>query len=119
MTTNELVNCFFTDLKKYNPTNFKTLERANLTNNSIDDPIVLKSFSSVITRYMIFREKHPEITREENNILYFKLKIDLIAKFFMEYPDTSLDNLIAFQIELKSYLKQHPNFNQEHEKAAV
>ena len=106
MTTTELINCFFYDLKKYNSSNFKTLEKADLTKDG-DSPIVRKSFSSVITRYFIFREKHPEITDEENKILYFKLKLDLVAKYFSEYPETSTDNLVAFQIELRNYVREH------------
>ncbi len=50
MTTTELINLFFSELKKFNSSNFKTLERADLTIDG-DDPIVRKSFSSVITRY--------------------------------------------------------------------
>lgn len=106
MTTNDLINCFFGDLKRYNSSNFKTLEKADLTKDG-DSPMVRKSFSSVITRYFIFREKHPEITDEENRILYYKLKLDLVAKYFSEYPETSTDNLVAFQIELRNYVKEH------------
>ena len=105
MTTNELINLFFSDLHRYNNTNFSTLLKADLTDDS--DPIVRKSFSSVITRYFIFREKHPEIIDEENKILYFKLKLDQVARYFSEYPDTTPDNLIAFQLELKSYVREH------------
>ena len=106
MTTNELINCFFSDLKKYNSSNFKTLERAKLYEDG-DSPMVRKAFSSVITRYFIFREKHPEITDEENKILYFKLGLDLVAKYFSEYPETSTDNLVGFQVVLKNYVKEH------------
>lgn len=106
MTTNELISCFFGDLRKYNSSNFKTLEKSDLTKDG-DSPIVRKAFSSVITRYFIFREKHPEISDEENKILYFKLKLDLVAKYFSEYPETSTDNLVAFQIELKNYVREH------------
>lgn len=106
MTTNELINCFFSDLKKYNSSNFKTLEKANLYTDG-DSPIVRKAFSSVITRYFIFREKHPEITDEENKILYFKLGLDLVAKYFSEYPETTTDNLVGFQVVLRSYVKEH------------
>lgn len=106
MTTNELINCFFSDLKKYNSSNFKTLEKANLYTEG-DSPIVRKAFSSVITRYFIFREKHPEITDEENKILYFKLGLDLVAKYFSEYPETTTDNLVGFQVVLRSYVKEH------------
>lgn len=106
MTTNELINVFFGDLKKYNTSNFKTLEKADLSKDG-DSPMVRKAFSSVITRYFIFREKHPEISDEENKILYFKLKLDLVAKYFSEYPETSTDNLVAFQIELKNYVREH------------
>ena len=44
MTTNELVNLFFSDLKKYNPTNFKTLWKADLSKNN-DDPVVIMEMS--------------------------------------------------------------------------
>lgn len=99
----ELVQLFFADLKKYNATNFKTLQKADIT---VDDATVRKCFSAVITRYFIFKERHPEITEAEFNMLYFKLKLDLIARYFAEYPDTSPDNLIAFQLELNNYLKE-------------
>ena len=72
--------------------------------------MVRKSFSSVITRYFIFREKHPEITDEENKILYYKLKLDLVARYFSEYPETTTDNLVGFQVELRNYVKE----NKEH-----
>ena len=109
MTTTELTTCFFGDLKKYNNSNFKTLEKADLSKDG-DSPMVRKAFSSVITRYFIFREKHPEITDEENKILYYKLKLDLVARYFSEYPETSTDNLVGFQVELKNYGRE----NKEH-----
>lgn len=99
---NELIKLFFSDLKRYNVTNFKTIAKADLDK---DDATVHKAFSSVVTRYFIFRERHPEITEAEHNMLYFKLKLDLVARYFSEYPDTSKDNLVAFQIELKNYIK--------------
>ncbi len=103
-STKELTDLFFQNLKEFNPSNFKTLQTADL---SVESPVVHKAFSSVITRYFIFRQKHPEITDEENKVLYFKLKLDLIANYFSEYPDSSTDNLIAFQIELRKYVKEH------------
>lgn len=97
----ELTNLFFKDLKSYNETNFKDIQRADL---SIDDPKVHKAFSSVVTRYFIFAEKHPELTEEDIRILYFKLKIDMIARYFSEYPDTNFDLLRPFQLELHEYV---------------
>ena len=82
---------------------------------SIEDASVHKAFSSVVTRYFIFREKHPEITDEENKILYFKLKLDLVAKYFSEYPETTTDNLVAFQIELRNYSREHREAEKEQE----
>lgn len=102
-SSNELVQLFFKDLHSYNATNYKSILRADL---SKQDAAVHKAFSSVVTRYFIFKEKHPEVTEQENKILYFKLKLDLIAKYFSEYPDTTTDNLIAFQLELKNYDKE-------------
>lgn len=93
-SSNELVNLFFHDLKQYNATNFKAIANADLSKN---EATVHKAFSSVVTRYFIFKERHQEISEVEHNILYFKLKLDLIARYFTEYPDTSTDNLVAFQ----------------------
>ena len=105
MTTNiELANLFFTELKKYNLTNFRTIAKAELKQ---DDATVHKAFSSVVTRFFIFREKHPELSPEEGNILYFKLKIDMIARYFSEYPASSVEELRPFQVELLHYLKTH------------
>lgn len=98
----ELTQLFFKDLKTFNATNFRTLERAVLDK---DDATVHKAFSSVVTRYFIFAERHPEVSSEEKRILYFKLKIDMIARYFSEYPDVNLDLLRPFQLELKEYLK--------------
>jgi len=103
VSSSELSNCFFLDLKRYNATNFRTLAKADL---SVQDATVHKAFSSVVTRYFIFREKHPEISEVDHKILYYKLKLDLIAKYFSEYPDTTTDNLIAFQLELRNYIKE-------------
>lgn len=99
----ELENTFFSDLKNYNSSNFKAIANADL---SVQDAAVHKAFSSVVTRYFIFKEKHPEITEEENNFLYYKLKLDLVAKYFSEFPDTTTDYLIAFQLELRNYIKE-------------
>lgn len=103
-TSKELTATFMKDLRTYNLTNFKTIEKADLSKK---DATVHKAFSSVVTRYFIFREKHPEITDEEHKILYFKLKLDLIATYFSEYPDTTTDNLVAFQLELRKYVKEY------------
>ena len=99
----ELTRSFFCDLKSYNSTNFRTLEQADLDNA---DATTHKAFSSVVTRYFIFAERHPEITLEERRILYFKLKIDMIARYFSEYPDVNLDYLRPFQLELKQYVRE-------------
>lgn len=103
LSSNQLVKLFFKDLKQYNATNFKTISKADLSKN---DATVHKAFSSVVTRYFIFKERHPEISDVECNILYFKLKLDLIARYFSEYPDTTTDNLVAFQLELNNYINE-------------
>lgn len=99
----ELTQMFFHDLKEYNSTNYKNILEADLSQN---DPGAFKSFSSAVTRFFIFKERHPEITEEEANILYFKLKLDLVAQYFTEYPDGSPESLIAFQLELRNYVKE-------------
>lgn len=112
----ELTETFFKDLKSFNSTNFRTIEKADL---SKDNPIVHKAFSSVVTRYFIFQERHPEITDTENRVLYFKLKIDSIAKYFSEYPDTDLDLLRPFQIELRQYVKRTREAKDDKDAVAV
>ena len=100
----ELTKLFFKDLKAFNSTNFKTIERADL---SKENATVHKAFSSVVTRYFIFAERHPEISDSDRRILYFKLKIDMIARYFSDYPDVNLDLLKAFQLELQQYVREN------------
>lgn len=99
----ELVQTFFHDLKQYNATNFRTIEKADL---SKEDATVHKSCSSVVTRYFIFRERHPEISESDMRMLYFKLRIDMIARYFSEYPAASLEDLKPFQSELRRYVRE-------------
>lgn len=100
----ELTKLFFKDLKAFNSTNFRTLEKADL---SKENATVHKAFSSVVTRYFIFAERHPEISDADRRILYFKLKIDMIARYFSDYPDVNLDLLKAFQLELQQYVREN------------
>lgn len=100
---NDLINLFFKELKQYNSTNFHTIERADL---SQDNAVVHKSCSSVVTRFFIFKEKHPEISDAEFKVLYFKLRIDMIARYFAEYPASSLEDLKPFQEELRRYVEE-------------
>lgn len=94
---------FFSELKKYNGSNYKALHSADL---SALQPEIVKAFSSVITRYFIFCEKHPEISDVDKRFLYYRLKIDMIARFFSNYPDTNPDDLVAFQTELNYFEKE-------------
>ncbi len=100
----QLAKLFFAELKQYNRTNFKNLYSIEI---DINDSAVIKAFSSVITRYFIFCEKHPEVTDLDKRVLYFQLKIDMIARFFANYPDTTADDLVAFQAELRHYVKDN------------
>lgn len=99
-----LTSLFFNELKQYNSSNFKTLCTACL---SVANPAVIKAFSSVITRYFIFCEKHPEISVIDKRVLYFQLKVDMVARFFANYPDMDIADLVAFQTELHYYQKQN------------
>lgn len=99
----ELTSTFFNDLKHYNSTNFRTILKADLNRN---DATIHKAFSSVVTRYFIFSERHPEVSDMDKRILYFKLKIDMIARFFSNYPDVTIDELRPFQLELINYVKE-------------
>ena len=101
---NQLAKLFFAELKQYNRTNFKNLYSIDIF---INDFTVIKAFSSVITRYFIFCEKHPEISESDKRVLYYMLKIDMIARFFASYPDTTQEDLVAFQAELKHYVKDN------------
>ena len=96
----ELTKLFFSELKKYNTTNFKTLEKCDVESNS---PEVMKAFSSVVTRFFIFLEKHPEVSESSAHLLYYKLKIDMISRYFSSYPDCNPSELKPFQTELIKY----------------
>lgn len=96
-SNSELIDLFFRELKQYNSTNFKSIEKADLNN---EDSKVFKSCSSVVTRYFIFKERHPEIPEPDMNRLYYKLRIDMIARYFSEYPAADISDLIPFQREL-------------------
>lgn len=98
----DLSSLFFHDLKRYNITNFKCIEKADL---SKEDAMVHKALSSVVTRFFIFQERHPEISSQDMRILYFKLRIDAIARYFAEYPASSYEDLRLFQYELQKYAK--------------
>ena len=99
--TTDLVQMFFKELKQYNSTNVRTLEKADL---SKDDAVIHKSFSSVITRYFIFCEKHAEeFTPTDLRMLYFQLKLDMVARYFSQYPAATRDELKAFQLELRHF----------------
>ena len=96
---------FFNELKQYNSTNFKTLYDANLSG---DVPVIVKkAFSSVITRYFIFCEKHPELSATETHILFYQLKIDMIARYFTQYPKSDNTELRAFQLELQNHVNNN------------
>ena len=103
LSSKELSQQFFKDLKQYNSTNFRTLATKDVNEA---DPETYKAFSSVVTRYFIFADKHPEVTSQELRMLYFKLKIDMIAKYFSEYPEISADLLRPFQIELQTFVQE-------------
>lgn len=99
----ELKFLFFKELKQYNSTNFKTLVKSDL---SQDNAVVHKACSSVVTRYFIFAEKHPEIPDSDMKMLYYKLRIDIIGRYFSEYPASSLEDLVPFQQELRRYVEK-------------
>jgi len=100
-----LSNLFFKELKTYNSTNFRTLLKADL---SREDASTIKAFSSVLTRFFIFLEKHKsEVTGSAKKVLYFQLKLDLIAKYFSEYPTAGTEHFRAFQIELQRFVKEN------------
>lgn len=103
MTSNiqDIISLFFHDLKQYNSTNFRTIKVSDLNK---EDATIFKSFSSVVTRYFIFRERHTEISDADMRILYFKLRIDMIARYFSEYPASNVDDLRPFQSELHRYI---------------
>ena len=100
---------FFSDLKSYNSTNFRTLLKTDLYSGK-DMSVVHKAFSSVVTRYFIFREKHAgELTESEFNLLYFQLKIDLISTYFSEYPNSDISTLASFQDIIRDYIERTSN----------
>lgn len=107
MDLNNIIDIFFRDLKQYNSTNFRTILRADL---AVSDATICKAFSSVVTRYFIFCERRKdEFSSLELRLLFYKLKIDMIARFFSEYPEGDIRQLIAFQCELRNYVNDSTN----------
>ena len=98
-----LATQFFTELKQYNGRNFRALKEADLSEARPDD---IKAFSSTITRYFIFVEKHPEIPDVMLRMLYYQLKLDMVGRFFASYPAASIDELKPFQLELINYITE-------------
>lgn len=96
---------FFKELRQYNSTNFRTLTRIDLLDNEID-AITHKSFSSVVTRFWIFIEKHPELSETDKRVLFFMLKLDTVCRYFSQYPSGKLEDLRAFQRELQEYVRE-------------
>lgn len=113
----DLVIQFFRELKTYNSSNFKTLQKIDF--NIADDPIVFKAFSSVVTRYFIFREKHPEIPEIDMKFLYFKLSIDMVARYFSQYPAGDVEDLKGFQRQLRVYAEELQNREEKELKEVV
>lgn len=101
--SNKLSDLFFKELKQYNTTNFKTLLNADLTK---EDAVVHKACSSVVTRYFIFVEKHPEISESDAKLLYFQARVDMVARYFAEYPVSNISDLKPFQDELKRFAEK-------------
>jgi len=97
-----ITDLFFTELKQYNNNSFKMLHTADLKN---PDAQTIKAYSSTITRYFIFTEKHPEIGIVEKRMLYFALKLDTIARYFSEFPNGNAADLAAFQQELQRFIE--------------
>lgn len=93
----DVIDTFFTDMKAFNKNNFKAIHTADLSNVNLT---TYKSFSSIVTRYFIFCDKHPELSEEMKKLLFYKLKIDLIARFYMNYPVGDIEDLRAFKREL-------------------
>lgn len=93
----DVLDLFFRDMKEFNKSNFKSIHTADLSKIDLS---VYKSFSSIVTRYFIFCDKHPEISEEMRKLLYYKLKIDLIARFYTNYPVGDVKDLEAFKREL-------------------
>lgn len=110
MNINDLVNMFFTELKQYNCSNFKLIDKMDLDCN---DPRAYKSCSSVITRYFIFKEHHPEIPESSMNLLYYRLRIDQIARYFSEYPASNIEDLLPFQRELRIFTSDQQDTNKD------
>lgn len=102
--TMSLSEMFFNELHHYNGRNFRALREADL---SEPNPADIKAFSSTITRYFIFAEKHPEIPDVMMRMLYFQLKLDMVARYFANYPAASIDELKPFQLELVHYLSEN------------
>ena len=98
-----VIDMFFCDMKDFNKNNFKSIHTADLSKLDIN---AYKSFSSIVTRYFIFCDKHPELSEEMKKLLFYRLKIDLIARFYTNYPAGNVEDLNAFKSELDQSIER-------------
>lgn len=110
-SSQDIVDLFFYELKSYNSNNFSAIKNADLTYDNIK---ANKAFSSIVTRYFIFVDKHPEFSPSDVRFLFYQLKIDLIAKYFSLYPDNSDPSALEeFQQLLIFYNKRMAQHDKE------
>ena len=50
--------------------------------------------------------EHPDITEVEVRLLWFQLKLDMVARCLAKYPVGTLDDFKPFQVELQTYVAE-------------
>jgi len=77
---------FMEETRHYNVTNFRRLRSCLEVPRPVLDQPTWKALTSLVTRYWIFAEKHPEMTASDRNMLYFLIGLDRIGKLMACHP---------------------------------
>lgn len=82
---------FLHELFKYNKNNYEQLHKS--TNLDELDINVYKAATSLITRYFIWVQNHPELSEDEVNQMFYILSLDEILQAISEFPQIPVDKL--------------------------
>jgi hypothetical protein len=103
---NDYSKMFFDMTRGHNSTNWGKLVVAIKTETpSLNQP-TWKALSSLVTRYWLFIEKHPDMSESDCHMLYYILGIDRIGKLISTYPRYSEEDFRSLQEQLRPIIEE-------------
>lgn len=82
---------FLTELFKYNKNNYMQLKRASSEEEL--DINVFKAATSLITRYFIWIQNHPELPESEIHSMFYVLSLDELLEGIAAFPAIPTDKI--------------------------